>query len=314
MSKFIWQFFIMVFIVQEIFAKKIEIKLLDRTDRQRVEQVRQLFKDSACQSLNSADMHDIEQWILSESYDILIAVNQQNIICAALLYFTYEKNTRAFLRTIVVDKKYAQPKIVLQLLSKLEKIVNTIDISTNLVTNFSIFAKVLSKHGYKQTESFINMKKKIDPSECFTQKKLKNLIRFVDSTNEQEVGLFTQLFDADEVGNSRTTEEMQEFMQYKRYAFLVLINENEEFVAGLIYQTLAHSLSVYVLSVHKKYRRCGFATEMLQFLQMLAQQQGFSAITLSVLPTNSAARKCYKNFGFIEENVKLKMQKELKTQ
>lgn len=140
----------------------------------------------------------------------------------------------------------------------------------------------------------------------------KYLIRSVYKNNATEIAQFAALFDVSESGESWTSEGMYKFMtQYDNYYFLAAFDDNQPIAGLVVYQALSTHWKIYILSVHKNYRRLGIATELLKTFEQLAVQQNITILKISTVPVNYVGIACYKKFGFIEENVVFKMEKNL---
>ena len=87
------------------------------------------------------------------------------------------------------------------------------------------------------------------------------------------------------------------------YDCRVLVLEGR--VAGYgIVSTLSHEAHVLNLCISPEYRRMGLARQLLQHLLELAAARGIQQVFLEVRPSNLAALRLYRQFGFVQIGVR----------
>lgn len=82
------------------------------------------------------------------------------------------------------------------------------------------------------------------------------------------------------------------------HRFLVC-ESNNKLTGFLQYSEYYDRIEIDYIFVCSKYRRCGFATEMLKFLLEYCEVKKIENITLEVSEKNEEAINLYKKFGFI---------------
>lgn len=137
--------------VQFAFAHTYEIKLLDRSNLEQVQQVLQLFTTSPIQSVKNIIMQDLEKWLMKETYNVLLAINKKGLICGVAIYYIANKN-QLFLRVIAISPVHQYQGIANKLLHELELVPNIVAIETNMTKEHITFYKLFKKLGYVEIE------------------------------------------------------------------------------------------------------------------------------------------------------------------
>lgn len=87
------------------------------------------------------------------------------------------------------------------------------------------------------------------------------------------------------------------FFRAERY----FIRLKEQVVAVFVLREKTDSLFIGSLAVAPEYRRCGFATHMLNYSARVAGRLGKSWVELTVLKKNISARQLYEKVGFVRK-------------
>lgn len=290
------------------FNKNYEITLLDQSNHDQTNQLRQFILNAPIHTTQKPTFQDFEQWLTNS--EALLAINTQGVICGAAVYYI-SHNNELWIRTITLSSKHQSYTIATQLLQQLESTPNIINVGTRIIEQHIALCKIFKKLGYTQTDRFLIMHKSIIDFPMQPNQFYKFHIRSLNANNANEIKLFAELFDAHEMGASWTPKQMEQLINKKNYKFLAAFDNNGQLCGGLIYKLLPTFWKIDAIAVRKDYRRRGIATELIQSVEKFAQEQGISELTIYVLPTNLAALTCYKKANFIAEEITIQIIKNL---